>query len=185
MAITYTVTDVTKSTLTVSYNTGDWARFSIKKGQTKADIEELIQGFGPAPSEDNPWDNVSDIPLKLNDSATINDKAEQNIIDNQLAEETRNAEAVDYKTQRKEQYPGILTQLEGLYKARKGDNTLLNQIDSIIDETKSSIPKSTPDTTYGAWSDAVKQGSIDDRAAPKLNIYSADNYTSKVFRTED
>ena len=62
---------------------------------------------------------------------------------------------------------------------------MLNQIDAIIDETKSSIPKSTPDTTYGAWSDAVKQGSIDDRAAPKLNIYSADNYTSKVYRTED
>ena len=181
MSITYKVTDVTKSFMTVSYETGEWARFPLKKGTTKDQLEVIIRNYGPSPSEYEPFDKVSDVPLQLNASGTITDAKEQQAVEQQLTEEASDKEAIDYKTQRKEQYPSVLDQLEALYQARKGDNTKLNQVDAIIDEVKASIPKTTPDTTKKAWNDAVKNGTFDDRSGNKKNIYSAEQVLGRSF----
>lgn len=185
MSITYKVTDVTKSSMTVSFEGGEWARFPLDKSWTKDDLEKIIRNYGPAPSSLTPFDQVSDVPLQLNDTATITDHEENRAIENQLQKEAYENEAISYKIQRKEQYPSVLDQLEALYLARKGDNTKLNQVDAIIDEVKASIPKTTPDITTKTWKDSVKEGTFDDRSGNKKNIFGAEDVMSSSFTGND
>ncbi len=185
MSITYKVTDVTKSSMTVSFEGGEWARFALDKSMTKDDLEKIIRNYGPAPSTLTPFDNVSDVPLQLNATATITDHEENRAIENQLQKEAQENEAISYKAQRKEQYPSVLDQLEALYLARKGDNTKLNQVDAIIDEVKASIPKTTPDITAKTWMDSVKEGTFDDRSGNKKNIFGAETALSRGFTGSD
>lgn len=181
MSITYKVTDVTKSSITVSYEEGEWARFALDKSMTKDDLEAIIRNYGPAPSTRTPFDKVSDVPLQLNATGTITDHQEQRTIENQLQDEARLDMDISYKVQRQEQYPSVPDQLEALYLARKGDNTKLNQVDAIIDEVKASIPKTTPDIKAKDWLDSVKYGTFNDRAGNKKNIFGAESATAVDF----
>jgi len=168
MSFKYKITDVTTAHITVDFENGNWAKVPIIKGETKEEIEERIRQYATQTSK--VFDSVSAVPFAVNDEATILNSVEQREAESELGAIRVGNTVVQYKDMRWAQYPGPLLQLEALYKARKGDNTLLNKVDAIIDEVKARFPKDTPNTTQKEYKEAWDEGSVDDRDGKKKRI---------------
>lgn len=169
MSITYKILEVTPNRLKVDVGSGQWAYVPIYKGETKDDIEARIRRYGPQESE-KPFDSTSDVPLAVDDTATITDLEEEQEVVSAARLSAQENIPIEWETQRIQMYPPVTKQLDALYWSRKGDNTKLELIDSIIDDVKSTIPKNTAAVTAKVWDETYDEGTVADRTGKKKII---------------
>ncbi len=170
MSFTYKILEVTTAHISVDFGNGNWATIPIKKGESKADIEERIRAYATQTSM--AYDQLSDVPFSVNDENTILDIDENERAREVLATENLEKTELNYKEQRFPQYPSVILQLEALYKARKGDSTLLDKVDKAIDDLKVRFPKTAPNTTIKQYNEDYESGNIDDTDPKKKRIFS-------------
>lgn len=120
-----TVKKITVSTVEVEYEDGSYAIVPIEKGQEKALITLNIRNYH---NDENPFDKVSDIPIKAGDVLDLTPPAPED-------------EDVDYRDARLHHYPRLQKQADAAYWARQGDDTLQKAVDAEIDNVKTKIPK--------------------------------------------
>jgi hypothetical protein len=141
MAIQYTIREISTSSITVDYDDGSWAVVPINSLMTRQDIEELIGDFQPAT---NGFSSVDEVPFTVGESGetlTRFDKALKIKEENQRLEEEEKNRVYTYSDIRREKYPKLGDQLDALYWARQGDDTILQQIDQQIESIKNQYPK--------------------------------------------
>lgn len=168
MSFKYKITDVSTAHITVDLGNGNWAKVPIKKGESKADIEDRIRQFAMQTSV--AFDNVSDVPFAVNDESTILDQEEFASARSTLAQENLDKQELNYKEQRFPHYPSAQLQLEAMYKARQGDNTLINKVDKAIADLKTRFPKTSNTVTIKDYNAAWEIGSIDDTDPKKKKL---------------
>ena len=114
----YTVKEVNSNKIVVEFENGSYAHVFIKKGWTKEEIEGEISRYIPQSQNEVPFDNIEDIPIKVNDTndlrsfAEIQQERNENEIKNRIEEEKRKeeergTELLDYKTIRMYSYPAL------------------------------------------------------------------------------
>ncbi len=168
MSFKYTIKEITTAHITVDFENGNWAKVPIKKGESKADIEDRLRQFASQTSV--AFDNVSDVPFAVNDEATILDQEEFATARSTLSQENTDKQELNYKEQRFPHYPSAQLQLEAMHKARKGDNTLINKVDKAIDDLKTRFPKTVSNVTIKDYNAAWEIGSIDDTDPKKKKL---------------
>lgn len=144
MAVKYTIRTVETDKLTVDYADGSWAEIPLRRSYDAAQIEDLIASFNP---QSEHYESVDEVPFKVGQTGEIETFWER--------QQRSNATVVDYKTVRGGAYPPISEQLDALYWARKGDSTMLQQMDSLIDSVKESYPKDMPQLTRAEYIDLM------------------------------
>ena len=147
MAIQYVVREISTSSITVDYADGSWAIVPINSLMTKKDIEQLIGDFQPS---SNGFSSVNEVPFSVGESGETLSRVERELKlrqeDQQRLDEENNR-LFTYADVRKEKYPDLGDQLDALYWARQGDDTVLQQIDQSIENVKTQYPKNmTPIT---------------------------------------
>ena len=122
----YKITKVAVDSVTVEYSDGAWAVVPILQGWTKNDIHNSIIQF----QTKQVFKSVSDVPVKVGDTGDT---------DKELVE----VEEIEYgyKQARETKYPKIVDQLDALYWARKGDDSIQTGIDAAIKAVKDKFPK--------------------------------------------
>ena len=170
MSFKYKITDVSTAHITVDLENGNWAKVPIKKGESKADIEDRIRQFASQTSV--AFDSVSDVPFAVNDEDTILDQEEFATARNTLSMENTDKQELNYKEQRFPHYPSAQLQLEAMHKARKGDSTLINKVDKAIDDLKTRFPKTASNVTVKDYNTSWEVGSIDDTDPKKKKLMS-------------
>jgi hypothetical protein len=141
MAIQYTIREISTSSITVDYDDGSWAVVPINSLMTRQDIEELIGDFQPVT---NGFNSVDEVPFEVGESGetlTSFEKILKKKQEETQKEEEENNRLFTYSEIREEKYPTLGDQLDALYWARQGDNTILQQIDQEIQNVKSQYPK--------------------------------------------
>lgn len=161
MSVQYTVREISTSSITVDYADGSWAIVPIHSAMSKQDIEDLIGNFQPSA---NQFNSVDDIPFNVGDSGTaksfVQKELERKQIEEQQNEESKNR-LLTYRDLRSLNYPSLGDQLDALYWARQGDNTVLQQIDEDIENVKAQYPKNMPAITQAEY-DAIIEGAAND-----------------------
>ena len=172
MSFKYTIKEITTAHMTVDFENGNWAQIPIKKGESKEEIEERIRQYSIPMSK--AYDNVSDVPFKVNDTAELLDFDEREEVRSKASVDANNKISLNYKEQRWPHYPSPYLQLEAMYKARQGDNTLINKVDKCIKELKARFPKDSANVKLIEYNAAWDEGNIDDTDPKKKKI---NNYT--------
>jgi len=170
MSFKYTIKEITTAHITVDFDNGNWAQIPIKKGESKEEIEERIRQYSLPMSKS--YDSVSDVPFEVNDTAELLDFHEREEARSKASVDATNNISLNYKEQRWSHYPSPTLQLEALYKARQGDNTLINKVDKCIEELKARFPKDAANVKVIEYNAAWDEGSIDDTDPKKKRISS-------------
>ena len=129
----YTISKVAVDSVTVEYSDGAWAVVPILQGWTKSDIHNSIIQF----QTKQVFKSVDDVPLKVGDTGDTEKHYDKD--GNELVE----VEEIEYgyKEAREAKYPKLGDQLDALYWARKGDDSIQTGIDSAIKAVKDKFPK--------------------------------------------
>jgi len=157
MTIQYTIREISTSSITVDYDDGSWAVVPINSLMTRQDIEELIGDFQP---ETNGFNSVDEVPFEVGESGetlTGFEKILKKKQEETQKEEKEKNRVFTYSEIREERYPSLGDQLDALYWARQGDNTVLQQIDQEIENVKSQYPKNMTPMTKD---DLLQSGTI-------------------------
>jgi hypothetical protein len=161
MSVQYTVREISTSSITVDYADGSWAIVPIHSAMSKQDIENTIGNFQPSA---NQFNSVEDVPFNVGDSGTTKSFAQKELerkqIEEQQNEESKNR-LLTYRDLRSQNYPPLGDQLDALYWARQGDDTVLQQIDNDIESVKAQFPKDMPAITQAEY-DAIIEGAAND-----------------------
>jgi len=157
MSIQYTIREISTSSVTVDYDDGSWAVVPINSLMTRQDIEVLIGDFQPK----NGFNSVDDVPFSVGESGeclTSFDRLLKTKQEEILKEEEEEKNRLfTYSEIRAQNYPPLGDQLDALYWARQGDDTILQQIDQEIQNVKSQYPK---DMTPMTKEDLTQSGLI-------------------------
>ena len=122
----YKITKVAVDSVTVEYSDGASAVVPILQGWTKNDIHNSIIQF----QTKQVFKAVTDVPVKVGDTGDTDKEAvEERVLE------------YGYKQAREAKYPKIGDQLDALYWARKGDDSIQTGIDSAIKAVKDKFPK--------------------------------------------
>lgn len=161
MAVQYTVREISTSSITVDYADGSWAIVPIHSAMSKQEIEDTIGNFQPSA---NQFDSTDDIPFVVGDSGEASSFAEKEAKrkqeELQREEEIKNR-LLTYADLRSQNYPALGDQLDALYWARQGDDTVLQQIDGEIESVKTQYPKDMTPITQAEY-DAIIEGAAND-----------------------
>ena len=122
----YKITKVAVDSVTVEYSDGAWAVVPILQGWTKNDIHNSIIQF----QTKQVFKSVTDVPVKVGDTGDTDKEA----IEEKVLE-------YGYKQARETKYPKIGDQLDALYWARNGDDSVQTGIDAAIKAVKDKFPK--------------------------------------------
>jgi len=133
----FKITEIDTLKMKVDYEDGSWAYIPSEKGKDKAWYAQRIVDYCSTPQEPVA---IVDHPMKLGDEGEVGDgipEVEEPEITYYPASECREF-----------CYPTDAQQLEGLYDARIGDNTLLTACDAHIKLVKDSIALDSTQYTF-------------------------------------
>ena len=124
----FKITEIDTLKMKVEYSDGSWALIPSEKGKDKAFYAQRIVDFCATPQEPVA---VTDHPMKLGDEGEVGDGVP----------EVEEPEVTYYSASELREfcYPTDNQQMESLYDARIGDNTLLTAVDAHIKFVKDSI----------------------------------------------
>tara|TARA_Y100000401_G_scaffold117220_1_gene125182 strand:- start:1361 stop:1831 length:471 start_codon:yes stop_codon:yes gene_type:complete len=124
----FKITELDTLKMKVEYSDGSWALIPSEKGKDKAWYAQRIVDFCATPQEPVA---IADHPMKVGDEGDVGDGVP----------EVEEPEVVYFTASecREYCYPTDNQQLEALYDARTGNNTLLTAVDAHIKFVKDSI----------------------------------------------
>lgn len=161
MTVQYTVREISTSSITVDYADGSWAIVPIHSAMSKQEIEDAIGDFQPSA---NQFNSVDEIPFVVGDSGEAKSFAQKELErkekEQQAVQEAENS-LLTYSDLRAQNYPELGDQLDALYWARLGDDTVLQQIDQEIQNVKDQFPKDMDPITQAEY-DAIIEGAAND-----------------------
>lgn len=161
MAVQYTVREISTSSITVDYADGSWSIVPIHSAMSKQEIEDRIGDFQPSA---NQFNSVDEVPFTVGDSGEASSFAEKELKrkqEEQQREEEAKNRLLTYVDFRQQNYPTLGNQLDALYWARQGDDTVLQQIDEEIENVKTQFPKNMTPITQAEY-DAIVEGAAND-----------------------
>lgn len=139
----YKITDVTATTIDVTYDDGAKATIRLAGDETASSLKALIATFATKTA----FADASKVPLAKDfegDTTTDNDSSKVPVI-------------WTYGKARAAHYPHIGDQLDALYWNRQGDSTHLTRINESIADTKTKWPKTLADMTQAEYEAKVKE----------------------------
>ena len=147
----FKITEVDTLKIKVEYGDGSWALIPTLKDADKAYYAQRIVDFCQTPQEPVP---IKDIPYQIGHEGEVGD-------DIGGVDPT----AVTYPASelREYCYPAFGQQLDALYKARLGDNTMQTKIDAHIKFVKDNITMDDKQYTFEEMNE-IKKGFVSDPA---------------------
>jgi len=140
----YKITDVTATTIDVTYDDGAKATIRLAGDETASGLKALIASFATKPA----FDDASKVPLAKD-------------FEGDTSTDTINTDGTPviwtYGRARAVHYPDVGDQLDALYWNRKGDAAPLTKIEEAIADTKTKWPKTLADMSQTEYDAKVKE----------------------------